>query len=285
MPFLSPLWVAAPAHRGPPPRPRRDVADGAADEPRWPGRRPARAPAGAPALPPHAGSSPCRSRRARELVHELGFRPDRVARRPARHRPPLRTRRHPSPTTRSSSRWAGSCRSSGTTVLLRAVARGSATRPRPRARDRGRRATRAASLERSDRRARRRVVGQPRRAGRPTTELLDLYRRAWVRRQRVGPRGLGHDPHRGRRVRHAGGRHPDRGPRRRRRRRRSRACSSTRRRPGARRRDRRVSMRRPLRRERLAAARSSTPAALTWDAARPPTSADPRRRTQRPRRR
>ncbi len=46
-------------------------------------------------------------------------------------------------------------------------------------------------------------------------ELVDIYRRAWVLVERVAARGMGDDGHRGRSLRHARGRHPDRRTRRR----------------------------------------------------------------------
>ena len=207
-PGLEPRPAGHPA----PPRPRRDVEHDA--------RRHARPDRGHCSRP----RSPRRSTAARrvatlsesskhELVDELGFRDDRVTvvhpgidprfspggeRSPDPHD---RRRRPPRPRQ----------------ALRRARARrASRRRPVPDLRlvHRGRR-LRAAEGRGRHRRARRRRLGDAarprhrRRAGRPLPPDLD-------RRLRLGARGLGHDPHRGRGLRHACGRHPHRRPRRRR---------------------------------------------------------------------
>ena len=99
-------------------------------------------------------------------------------------------------------------------VLIRAVVDGPAAGPGPHARHRRDRPAagraRGAGRRRSTRRTLRplRRLGVRRRAGRPLPALV-------ARRPRVGPRGLGHDAHRGRRLRHPGRRHPHRRPHRR----------------------------------------------------------------------
>ena len=82
--------------------------------------------------------------------------------------------------------------------------------------------------------------------------------------QRLGPRGLGHDPHRGGRLRHAGRRHAHRRPHRRGRRRPQRAAGRRRARAG--RRHRPGLRRRCAVRQRSPRAPASTRPRFTWDA-------------------
>ena len=90
--------------------------------------------------------------------------------------------------------------------------RGPPPRPRPHARHRRRAAT-SATRSRPWCGAGRRRLGDL--AGRSTTTSSSTSTAGLARRQRVGPRGLGHDPHRGGGLRHARRRHPHRRPHRR----------------------------------------------------------------------
>ena len=99
---------------------------------------------------------------------------------------------------------------------------------RPHAHDR-RRGLRTRAARRARPRGRRRRLGRRSPATCPTTSS-STSTAGVARRQRVGPRGLGHDAHRGGRVRHAGGRHPHPRPHRRRGRRRDRPARRPRRR-------------------------------------------------------
>ena len=211
MPFFSPLWARGPRVVLLPPRARRDVAA-------WCCRaelaRSARSSSdgGAAALPGHAGSSRCRSRPGARSSTIWASRAERVSVVPPGHRRPLHARRA---TSRSDAARRG----------RRAAQAGEALRP---ARSRARRRCSAATpdlevvivgegYERAALEDRVAALGaggwlapgrprRRRRARRPLPAGVGAG-------QRVGPRGLGHDAHRGGGLRHAGRGHPHRRPR------------------------------------------------------------------------
>ena len=217
MPFFSPLWARTPARHVAAPRARRDVGDDAAAAAR--GVRPHRSSRGSRRRSTAARrSSRCRTRRSDELV----ARPQLQAR--PRHVVPPGIDPRFSPGRREvadAARRRGRSAGAGEAVRRARSTRWSrlqAAPPRPRGGDRRRGLPSATSSRRRSTRpapsAGSRCPGRV-----DDDELVDLYRRGVGARERVGARGLGHDAHRGRRVRHARGRHPHRRPRRRGRRR------------------------------------------------------------------
>ena len=228
MPFFSPVWARAAARRVAAPRARHDVGDDAA--------------AAARAARAHASSSGSRRRStARTPIVTLSesskrrarrtssaSRPTRITVVPPGHRSVvLARRRRESPTplvvARRPARAGEALRPARSTRSPRA-------RPRHPGAARGRSSARATSARRSRRqiaRARRRATGS-RCPGRVDDDDAARPLPAGVgARERVGARGLGHDDHRGRRVRHARGRDAHRRARRRGRRRHAPACSPT----------------------------------------------------------
>ncbi len=206
MPFFSPLWSRCPADRLPPPRPRRDVEDGPLALP-GPGGVRHRTPGGTPLLPTAARSSRCPTRPGTIWSRRLHFSPQRVTVVP----PGIDSRfspgegSDPDPLVVAVGRLVPVKRFDRFVEAMVALKK---AQPRLRAMIVGEGYERP-DLEATDRRGRRRRLVLPARAadrrrpgGRVPAGLGG--------RLDVGPRGLGHDPHRGRRLRHAVRGHPHR---------------------------------------------------------------------------
>ena len=170
-------------------------------------------------------SSRCRSRRSASWSHELGFKAERVHVVAAGYRPAFTPggEKSPTPLVVAVGRLVPVKRFDLLIDALVAL-QGRASRAAGGDRRRGLRARRR-SRRRSAPRGAETWITLPGRVD--DDELRRPLPPRVGRRQHVGARGLGHDDHRGRRVRHAGGRHPHRRPRRRGDRRRERACSPT----------------------------------------------------------
>ena len=192
----------------------------------------------------NSGSTPSGSRRSRTAPTRCSARaahktanPSIVGRRAARAREAVRAadrlgRRPP----------ADACPSSRLTIVGEGPKRDAAARPRGAARDAGD------------------WIRSP--AGSTMHDLVALYRRVVDRRQRLAGRGLGPEPHRGRRLRHTGGGHRHQRASQQRRRRRDRHPGAAR---PARRRNRHVLLDDGLR-LRLGQAALERARTLTWDA-------------------
>ena len=205
MPFFSPLWATRPPGRLPAPRPRRDVAHGPA-RPAWPRMGDLLERRLAPPVYRRSRIITLSQSSREEMIASSASAPSastwcRRASTPASHRGGARA---PQPTIVAVGRLAP----------VQALRRARSGPPHQAASARSRacawsspaRATSATTLEAV-------VAGLdaddwvelPGRVD--DDELLGLYRRAWVLASASVARGLGHDPHRGRRLRHPGGRH------------------------------------------------------------------------------
>ena len=209
MPFFSPLWARAAARRVAAPRARHDVGDDAAAAARA-ARPHDRVPRRAAALPAHADRHAVGVVEATSSCASCTSRPRADHGRAARHRPVVlagRRAKSPTPLVVAVGRLVPVKRFDLLIDALRRRARRAHPQLAGGDRRRGLRARRARSADRASS-APSEWISLPGRVD--DDDARSTCTGARGSRERVGARGLGHDDHRGRGVRHARGRDPDR---------------------------------------------------------------------------